>query len=297
VERQNLTIRMSKELENLKVVNIESGQLDDENDRSRRIIEAGSELVGVTSGAVFGLFAGGPDGAILGAAAGSALTTTLREFAERMLGHREKVRVGAALNSATMMFEERIAAGDHLRDDDWFEEIPKGRSAAAEVFEGTLLIAQREHQERKVEYYGYLLANLSFQSNVDKYLANWLLRLAGELTWSQLVLLAMIGRKDEFILPAITIAHNDAMAWTQWGLHEQLADLGYGQRNLIGVLREVPENKPDGPQFAPAPHISRFLPDMQLTNTAPLIYPLMQLNRISAEDIESMIHLLEPPDE
>jgi hypothetical protein len=278
-------------------VNIDSGQLDDENDLARRIIEAGSELVGVTSGAAFGLYAGGPDGALAGAAAGSALTTALREFAQRMLGHRERVRVGAALHFAKIMYEERIAAGDRLRNDNWFEDRPRGRSAAAEICEGTLLIAQREHQERKVEYYGYLLANLSFQSNVDEYLANWLLRLAGELTWSQLVLLAMIGRKDDFTLPAITIAQDDVTEWTPWGLHEQLADLGYGRRHLIGVPREVPEKKPGGPQFTIPPRINRLLPDMQLVNTGTLIYALMQLNRIPAKDIDLMIYLLQPSDE
>ena len=195
------------------------------------------------------------------------------------------------------MYKERIAAGHHLRDDNWFEERPRGRSAATEMLEGTLLVAQREHEERKVEYYGYLLANLSFQSNVDEYLANWLLQLADELTWSQLVLLAMIGRKDEFTLPAITIAQSDVTDWTQWGLHEQLADLGYGKRNIIGTPREVSEKKPGGPQFTIPPRINRLLPDMQLVNTGPLIYALMQLNRVPAEDIELMIYLLEPDEQ
>ena len=95
------------------------------------------------------------------------------------------------------MYEERIAAGDHLRDDNWFEERPRGRSAAAEICEEPYSLRSENIKSEKFEYYGYLLANLSFQSNVDEYLANWLLRLAGELTWSQLVLLAMIGRKDD----------------------------------------------------------------------------------------------------
>ncbi len=120
---------------------------------------------------------------------------------------------------------ERIAAGDSLRDDGWFDERPKGRSAAAEICEGTLLIAQREHQERKVEFYGYLLANLSFDPDVDEYLANWLLKVASELTWMQLVLIAMVGRRTDFSVPnvGISVGIGD---WSQWGLHEQLADLG-----------------------------------------------------------------------
>jgi hypothetical protein len=165
------------------------------------------------------------------------------------------------------------------------------------MLEGTLAMAQREHEERKVPYYGYLLANLSFQSNVDEYFANWLLKLADELTWSQLVLLAMIRRKDEFTLPAITIADSDVMQWSQWGLHEQLANLGYGQRNLIGRPRKVAENDPRETQFSIPQHIERLLPNMQLVNTGPLIYALMQLNRIPADDIELLISYLDPSDE
>jgi hypothetical protein len=276
---------------------IDSGQSDHDDDPSRRIIEAGSELLGVTSGVALGLYAGGPDGVLAGAAAGAALTAALREFAQRVLGPREERRVGAALLSADAMFRERVNAGHQLRDDGWFYKRPKGRSAVAEMLEGTLLMAQREHEERKVDYYGYLLANLSFQSNVDEYLANWLLQLADELTWGQLILLAMVGRKDEFTLPAVTVANTDVMSWSQWGLHEQLANLGYGQRSLIGNPRKMPESSAGKPQFTIPPHIERLLPNMQLVNTGPLIYSLMALNRIPSEDIELVISYLAPGDE
>jgi hypothetical protein len=278
-------------------VKIRIGRSDRDDGLGRQIIEAGCQLAGVTSGTVLGLYAGGPDGAIAGAAAGSALTTALREFAQRWLGPSEKRRIGAALLSADVMYRDRIAAGHHLRDDGWFYERPGGRSAVDEIVEGTLSIAQREHEERKVKYYGYLLANLGFEPNVDEYLANWLLQLADELTWSQLVLLAMIERKDEFTLPAIMVYTTDVMPWSQWGLHEQLADLGYGQRNMIGKPRKMPENKTDGPQFTPVPRINRLLPEMQLVNTGPLIYSLMGLNNIPAEDIELLISYLDPSDE
>jgi hypothetical protein len=273
---------------------IDSGQSAREDDLGRRIIDAGTDLLGITSGVALGIYAGSPDLVIAGAAAGSALTTALREFALRLLGPREKMRIGAALLSADAMYKERIADGHQLRDDGWFADRPRGRSAAAEMLEGTLAMAQREHQERKVEYYGYLLANLSFQSNVDEFMANWLLQLAGELTWSQLVLLAMVGRRDNFTLPAITVAPADEMSWSQWGLREQLADLGYGQRSLIGKPRNTPESEPGKPQFTIPPPIERRLPNMQLVNTGPLIYALMQLNRIPAGDIDLLISYLSP---
>ena len=52
--------------------------------------------------------------------------------------------------------------------------------------------------------------------DIDEYLANWLLKLSGELTWMQLVLLAMVGRKTEFTLPDIDISDRGPDC-TQWG--------------------------------------------------------------------------------
>jgi hypothetical protein len=261
---------------------------DEENGPARHLIEAGSDLVGVTSGVAFGLVVGSPEAVLAGAAAGSALTSVLRDFGRRLLGHREQVRVGAVATFARMAYEQRVAAGDHLRDDNWFEERPSGRSIAAEICEGTLLTAQREHEERKIQYYGYLLANLSFEPNIDEYLANWLLQLANQLTLAQLVLLAMIGRKDNFDLPAVTIG-TGADTWTPWGLHEQLADLGYAKRELIGPHKGEET-------FGTFPgRVNRELPSMELRNAGLLIYQLMWLDRIPSPDIQTMIERLRPP--
>lgn len=154
--------------------------------------------------------------AFAAATAVAALTSMLRELGARMLGQREQVRVGAAAIFAGSAYQERIAAGEDVREDGWFNQRPKGRSAAAEICEGVLLNAQREHEERKVEYYGYMLANLSFVTNVDEYLANWLLQLPDQLTWTQLVLLAMVGRKYDFEIPDITIGESGS-EWNPWG--------------------------------------------------------------------------------
>ena len=59
----------------------------------------------------------------------------------------------------------------------------------------------------------------------------------------------------------------------------------------------MPESKPGKPQFTIPPPIERLLPNMQLVDTGPLIYALMQLNRIPTEDIELVISYLNPSDE
>ncbi len=270
-------------------MNTGSGLVGNDDDSAHRLLEVGSDLVGVTGGAAIGLVIAGPPGALMGAASGSALTTMLREFGRRLLGKREEVRVGAVAIYAGMAYKERIADGDRLRDDSWFEKRPNGRSAADEICEGTLLIAQREHEERKVEHYGYLLANLSFESEIDEYLANWLLQLANELTWTQLVLLAMIHRKGEFNLPSITIG-TGLSGWTPWGLRQQLADLGYAKRELIGLPPPPPGS---GPSIPVIPRkVEREPAHMELHSGGMLIYQLMWLDRIPDADIQLLIDRL-----
>ena len=269
---------------------------DDSN--ARRLIEAGSNLAGTTGAATLGVIfgAGASGSASIGVVgAGVALASILREVGERLLGRREQMRVGGTAIFAARAYQERTTAGHHLRNDNWFEERPHGRSIAAEICEGTLLIAQREHEERKIEFYGYLLANISFEPSVDEYLANWLLQIADQLTWSQLVLLTVFGRKDEFTLPSIKIGDFDG-DWTSWGLHRQLANLGYGQRDLIGVPRPVPKNKPAAGTFN-IPQINLSLPDQELVNARAWLYPLMWLDRIPTADIELFIELLQTSNE
>ena len=77
-------------------------------------------------------------------------------------------------------------------------------------------------------------------------------------------------------------------------MHERLEDLGYGKRNIIGKPRKVPKDKPGKCQFTVPLPIDRLLPNMQLVNSGPLIYSLMQLNLIPAEDIELLIPTLNP---
>jgi hypothetical protein len=67
------------------------------------------------------------------------------------------------------------------------------RSSAEELLEGVILAAQRESQERKVRFYGYLYSNLVFDPTVDRAHGNYLIRLLDRLSYRQVCLLAEIG--------------------------------------------------------------------------------------------------------
>jgi len=72
-----------------------------------------------------------------------------------------------------------------------------------------LLAAQRDHEERKLRHLGYLFANVSFETVIDRCLANWCLVTARELTWGQFVLIEIVARGNDSELPDVEIASVD----------------------------------------------------------------------------------------
>src|ERR1051326_659774 len=76
-----------------------------------------------------------------------------------------------------------------------------GRSTAEEIAEAVLVAAERDHEERKLRYYGNLLANLAFSDGIDRAEANLLTRLAQGLSYAQLCLLSIFWLPDQNSLP------------------------------------------------------------------------------------------------
>src|SRR4051794_15930672 len=79
----------------------------------RALISGGAEIAGGAVGSALGFLAAGPLGAALLGAGGAAVAMTFRhigqEASERLLGPREKVRVGAVLAIAAAEISERLS--------------------------------------------------------------------------------------------------------------------------------------------------------------------------------------------
>ena len=230
-------------------------------------------------GAGVGLFLAGPPGAVGGAVAGPLVASVLRDLTHRFLSHREDARVGGAVLVGVARLQERIDAGDQVRNDGFLASMPGRRSDGEEIIEGVLLAAQRDHEERKVEFLGYLLGNVCFESEVDSYLANWTIKTAQELTWAQLVMLSAVGRSDRPILPNVEISTGASEA-RSWGIHEQWG------RPRVGAPRDDPcEVKEDAPV--------RSLADYKLMTGGTLLFQLMCLERIPLADVTEIFALLQ----
>ena len=167
-----------------------------QQDRIHNLINSGSEIAGSAVGSAIGFLVGGSVGAAVGAAAAGVLKRIGEEASERLLGPREKVRVGAVLALAATEIKQRIEAGESLRTDGFFDENQFGRSGAEEVAESVLLKSQREPEEAKLPYMGHLLANIAFNPQISTPMAHQIVKAAEQLTYRQLCILKLAVFRD-----------------------------------------------------------------------------------------------------
>ena len=157
-----------------------------------------TEIAGAGGGALLGLALGGPPGAIVGAMAGPTLTgmfSVASDFARRSLTKKERARVATILALVDGKISQRQNKGDHIRTDGFFLN-DKVESGGEQLGEAVLIAAQRDPQEKKLQYYANLLANLAFTSSVDRPEAYMLTKLAEELSYRQLCMIAIFARRD-----------------------------------------------------------------------------------------------------
>ncbi|MEQ8747365.1 hypothetical protein [Pyruvatibacter sp.] len=172
------------------------------DDKIRAVIGAGSDIAGTAVGGALGFLAAGPVGAALGGAGGTLAAHALRglgeEVAERVLGSREKVRVGGALAIAASKIQGRLNHGESLRQDGFFQPTRNGRSDADEVAESVLLKCQREAEEQKIPYMAFLIANLAFEPEISTGLAHQIVKTAEQLTYRQLCILKIAALNSQY---------------------------------------------------------------------------------------------------
>ena len=173
-----------------------------DNDNVTQLFNNYAEIVGGGIGAVLGFLAGDPVTSAFsgagGAAAAGMLKTIGQDFSERQLSSQEDLRVGKVLVITAQEIYQRRKNGEDFRDDGFFNKRPTGRSDAEEVAEGILLKCQREPQEKKIPYMGYLLASIAFDSNIGVDMGHQLIKVAEQLTYRQFCILKLVVVKDRF---------------------------------------------------------------------------------------------------
>jgi hypothetical protein len=96
--------------------------------------------------------------------------------------------------------QERRKRGDSPRQDGFFDERGGLRSEAVELLEGILRQAAATFEEQKLPYLAHLYSTTAFEEQISPSTAMYLLRIAGELTFRQLLRLGLelaVEQEDE----------------------------------------------------------------------------------------------------
>jgi hypothetical protein len=263
---------------------MQEGQNNNERKKTH-LLRLGSELLGGGGSAAVSITAsaliGGPGGAIAAALLNGVATPLITEFAKRLLTDRQKARVGATFILAKSNIEQKIATGTEPNKE-FFEDLNNdGRPEATEVWEGILLSAQNEYQEKKISYYANLMANMAFEKDFDRARANFLIKLADSLSYRQLCLLAIFAgqqiknslRQTDYRSSSSNISQSQASV-----LHEilelfNLGILSLPNDTLLGITDVVPAR-------------------MHVQGAGVELGRLMELNKIPNSDLLSIAPLL-----
>ncbi|MGY2067754.1 hypothetical protein [Blastococcus sp. SYSU DS0619] len=208
----------------------------------------------------------------------AALRTAAGE-ASGIAVERERVRAGAALAFAVEYAATLHRAGRPVRSDGFFSDRPGSRPVADELVEAVVAAARRSPDERRVRHLGYLLAEVSVSPDLDAELVGRALRLAGELRWRQLALLAAVGRRDRVPLPMAPL-EDEPRGWTAWGAREDVADL---QRT--GLLDPPPALPRPGGSALPRLRMA----DLRLTRRGVLVHRLLVLELLRDDAVTAAL--------
>ncbi len=209
-----------------------------------------------------------------------------QEFAERMLSPRENLRVGSALILAAEGIHKRLENGENRREDGFFNESDRGRSDADEVLENVVLKIQRESEEKKTPYIAKIFENTVFEQEVSADLSHKIIKSAEQLTYQQLCILSMVGRRrnDEDMLSDFQLnpQPNFSLELSKL-LHDcfELVTNGYIQGGLtLTYSGRLPQYETLNPK------------SLYLENIGIALFKLMNLQDIRDDDIIPIAKLL-----
>lgn len=243
----------------------------------KAFLDAGSEIAGSAAGAALGVVIGGIPGSVAGSAIGPLATqyirTQVNDFAERFLSSGQKQKVAAVLDYAAEEIQRKLKIGYEVRHDDFFRGSPGNRSIAEELAEGVLIAAQQEHEERKLQYLGYFMANLAFHPEINRATANLLLQQAQSLTYRQLVLLAMLSSKDSLGIAPGLLKSGDKVKFDSLVYLQEIYDLyrrGLAYVEGGGYMLDVATLSPGS---------------IVIRGPGNVLFRLMELNRIPRQEV------------
>lgn len=257
------------------------------NGRLEKIVARAADSLGDVSAVGIGfLLSGvGPEAAYIGAAAGPVVAGVAHDLANRIMSRKEEHRLGAVMIFAMESMKQMQDSGGQVRSDGFWSSSNGLSSPGEEVVEAVLIAAQREPQERKLEYLGCLLAQIAYHDEISVETAMWMINTAEGLTWTQYCLISMIGRKEQFDLDGIEVGQGIG-SWKGWAVHEELKAMGPFGLSIMGA----PAKK------TPRMGLGLFnmdLADFELGNGGRLLYDFLGVGDIATDEIQRLITALQ----
>ena len=208
--------------------------LEDDEVQTRDLFADGVELAASLTGNVAAAYLG-PAGIVAGPMVEAAVRQAVSAV-RGMLSRRENQRAGAALVLMTSDWQERAQRGEQVRGDDFFSADGDLRSDAEELFEGVLREAAASYEERKVPLLSHLYSAVAHDEKVPAADAQYLVRLAADLTYRQFVGLSVVSHVDRYAehLTMANVSHEEGDSAIDPTLRLEVDDLG--DRRIMGVL-------------------------------------------------------------
>jgi hypothetical protein len=240
-----------------------------------------------------GLCVGVPLGPIVGGAAGAISSKLFREiisrvngdFKTRFLSEWERERINKTAEAVIARIQLNFSQGFQFRNDEFFsEESLPDRSTAYEIFEGTYIAAKNEHEEKKLKYYGNLIANIAFRPEIDRYHANYLLRIVERLSYRQICILALFNRKSSYHISSNRELEK-ILNQNEKVIFREIAEMKI--LNLLTSTNEYLMGSSIGGNITPA--------TTELSETGKIMNRLMNLDEIEKSEVDRLAGILSDP--
>lgn len=165
----------------------------------KSILDKSNGVISTIVGAATNCWIGdstGITGELVGMNVNKLITEIANEFDTRKLSDLEVGRVAEVMGYAIDDINFKLKEGKIIRNDNFFEDDIKDRTDGEEIFEGVIVAAQREYENKKLKYYGKLLSNISFREDVSKDQAVQLIQIAQRLSYRQYILIMIIAHSQ-----------------------------------------------------------------------------------------------------
>jgi hypothetical protein len=165
---------------------------DNDKEKVKELILAGSELAGSAVAGAIGFLAAGPSGAALLSVSGAVITKAITLFAQKHIAQRERERVGATAAFLIDSIGKRLRHGDNPNYK-LFDTTDSKATDAEQLLEGVFLKAKDAYIEKKCPYFGYFYANIIFEQNLSSSTAFHLLEVLTLLSYRQIILISLLN--------------------------------------------------------------------------------------------------------